>query len=98
MNGRAFYFGDDSFSEGTIMDVADVWIAPGVSLLSGGDISVANRRKFIAANGKPVNPSNWPSSAIQWYGNKDAFPTNHGTGGASTLNGSLTNAASSPSD
>lgn len=81
------------------IDISDTWLAPGVSLLTGaGVISEANRRLFISAAGKPVNPFGFPASAILFSGDSSTFPVNQGTGGAFTLTGSLTNASTSPSD
>lgn len=101
---RTFYMPDWMIVAGTQppkQDMADVWIAPGVSL----DLSVdANRRKFISAAGKPVDlgangelPTGSPPT-IFFSGDKDAFPVNKGTGGAFTLVGALTDADSRPSD
>lgn len=95
-NGKPFYFGDDTFSDGPTVDVADVWFAPGVGLHSGSTIPEATRRQFIDAGGNPVDPTTWPTSAVQFYGDAASFPTNHGTGGAFTLTGSLTSAATHP--
>lgn len=62
-------------------------------------ISEINRRKFVTADGKPVDPSNWPASPVLMFvGNAAAFATNQGTGGAFTLTGTLTDASTSPSD
>jgi hypothetical protein len=89
-----YVLADGGGQPGLDSDLADIWIAPGVFL----DFSVeANRRLFISAEGKPVNPSGWPTSAIQFYGDADNFATNRGTGGAFTLTGPLVNAATSPS-
>ncbi len=80
-------------------DMADVWVAPGVSLLDGaGLIPEATRRLFISATGKPVDPSGFPASAMLFSGNAASFGTNQGTGGAFTTTGTLTNSSSSPSD
>lgn len=101
VNGLEWIFGGDAFIGDNLdnCDIADVWIGLGVNLLdSPTTIPEATRRLFISATGKPVNPSGWPTSAVQFYGNASAFPTNQGTGGAFTLTGSLTNAATSPSD
>jgi len=95
-SGLPFYVGSDTFEgDGLLGDLADVWLAPGVLV----DFSVeANRRIFISADGKPVNPSGFPASAVLFSGNASTFPVNQGTGGAFTLTGSLTNASTSPSD
>lgn len=65
-----------------------------------GTISEVNRRKFIDAEGKPVDPTNWPASpVIKMAGDATAFATNQGSGGAFVLSGgSITNALTSPSD
>jgi len=94
-NGKSFWIGDDGFSDSYSGDLADVWIAPGVFV----DFSVtANRRKFISAAGKPVDPSGFPASAMLFSGNATGFLVNQGTGGAFTANGTITNASTSPSD
>ncbi len=97
-NGLPFYIGDDTFMEPYIGDIADLWIGPGVSLLTGTDISVADRRKFISASGKPVDPSGFPSAPMLFSGDAATFPINQGSGGPFTLTGTLTNASTSPSD
>ncbi len=63
----------------------------------------ANRRLFIDANGKPVDPAVAAAAlgaqTVLLSGNAAQFPTNQGDGGAtSVLAGTLTDAASSPSD
>jgi hypothetical protein len=78
-------------------DISDAWIAPGVSILTAGDIAQADRRKFIDANGKPVNPSGFRSAPILFSGDATSFATNKGTGGAFTLTGALTDASTNPS-
>lgn len=105
VNGLQWVFGGDDFPEFPqdqyIGDVADAWIAPGVSLLDGTGLAIpeVTRRLFISAGGKPVNPSGWPASAVQFYGDATAFATNHGSGGTFTVaSGALTNASTSPSD
>lgn len=97
-NGKQIVFGSDISGLVPVMDVADVWIAPNVSLISGAEIPEATRRLFISAAGKPVNPSGFPASAILFSGDATAFGTNQGSGGAATVTGTLTNAATSPSD
>lgn len=67
------------------------------------DFSVeANRRKFIDASGKPVDPAGavaeFGAPICLFSGNSSTFATNQGSGGAFTLTGSLTNAGTSPSD
>lgn len=85
-------------------DMADLWIAPGVSFLVAGDIPVETRRKFIDANGKPVflgssgAAPTGAAPAMFFSGDAAGFPTNRGTGGAFTLTGSLTDSGTSPSN
>jgi len=69
------------------------------------DLSVeANRRKFIDANGKPVDLGSdgslptGTSPIIYLNGPATGFETNNGTGGNFTENGALTDASTSPSD
>lgn len=58
----------------------------------------ANIDRFIIA-GKPVNPSGFPSGAAMLFdGDATSFSDNQGTGGDFVLTGTLTNAATSPSD
>lgn len=97
VNGKSFIFGDDTFDVGPTCDFADVWIAPGVSLLdTGGTIPDATRRLFTTADLRPIDPTTFPSSAVLFTGGASAFATNRGTGGAFTLTGSLTNASTDP--
>ncbi len=100
-NGKSFYFGGDNTAFAYVTcDFADVWIGPGISLLTGSAIAEVDRRKFtdfITGTGcVPIDPTTWPTSAIQFYGNAASFPTNHGTGGAFTLGGSITDASTHP--
>lgn len=92
--------GSDEF----VGDMAELWFKREFI-----DISVeANRRKFIAANGKPVDlgsdGSTPTGAAPEIYlsvrpGDVAAdFVTNRGTGGGFTQNGTLTLAGTSPSD
>lgn len=102
-NGRSFWFGGDSYGgSDAVADFADVRIMPGVSLLTAGDIPLAKRRLFIDAEGKPVDPAiataELGAQCILFSGDASGFAINQGTGGAFTLTGSLTNAATSPSD
>jgi len=70
---------------------ADWWLAPGVFM----DWSVtANRRMFISAAGKPVNPSGFPPAAVLFSGDASSFADNQGTGGpTTTTTGTLTTIA-----
>jgi len=81
-------------------DLAEVWF--NTSYL---DLTVAaNRRKFIKSNGKPANlgsDGSLPTGSqplLYFRGPATSFSTNRGTGGAFTLTGALTDAATSPSD
>ena len=88
---------------------AEIWIAPGQSLLDGhGNIPASTIGKFINGLGKPVSlgangqiptgapPAIYLSLAV---GNPASdFATNLGTGGDFTITGALTTAPSSPSD
>lgn len=97
-NTKSFYLGGDSYGAFYVGDMADFWWSSS-SLLSGGDIPEATRRLFITAGGKPVNPTGFPAGEVLLSGNASTFATNQGTGGAfSVTGGSLTNAATSPSD
>lgn len=64
--------------------------------------SSANRRLFINASGKPVNPrvaiESQGAPDIGMYGTLAAWEVNKGTGGGFTENGTITAAATSPSD
>ena len=98
-SGLPFWAFNDGVNDQYKGYASDVWIAPNVSLLNGGNsIPEATRRLFISAGGKPVDPSGFPSSAILFSGNASTFPINQGTGGVFTLTGILTNASTSPSD
>jgi hypothetical protein len=97
LNGKRFLFGDDTFSGGPSFDCADLWFGPNIKLHDGTfTIPTATRRQFISATGHPVNPTGWPASAVQCYGNAASFGTNHGTGGVINVIGTLTNAATHP--
>jgi hypothetical protein len=62
----------------------------------------ANRAKFIDTHGKPVDPSvavaAFGTPTVLLSGDSSGFIANKGTGGAFTLTGTLTNAATSPSN
>ena len=82
-------------------DLADLYVCFGAFL----DLSVeTNRRKFISASGKPVPlgaDGSLPLGAqpdIFFSGGASAFATNLGSGGAFSTTGTLTDAATSPSD
>lgn len=100
-NGLPFAVGSDTEGGNLLGDLADVWIAPGQFI----DFSIEeNRRKFIDANGKPVNLGSDGSTptgsapAVYFSGDAATFAVNRGNGGASTVAGTLTNATTSPSD
>jgi len=107
-NGLSFSVGDDSFGDGAVFDCADFWFAPNQSLLVAGDIPLATRRKFRDGSGKPVNlgaTGSTPTGVAPAVFLRRAagaaastFATNLGTGGNFTGGGSITNAATSPSD
>jgi hypothetical protein len=103
-NGLPFMIGDDTFGGSLTADIADIWLAPGVFLFDGGDIPTSTRRKFISADGKPVDLGSNCSSptgaapAICFPGDYNSFVINKGGGGAFTLTGTLANADTSPSN
>ena len=82
-------------------DMADLWFEDGLYT----DFSVvANRRKFIGADLKPVSlggsgSAPFGAAPIVFLANPTAtWQNNKGTGGGFTENGALTTAATSPSD
>lgn len=82
-------------------DFSDTGLWIGSSIVeAGGIISEVNRRKFVTADNKPVDPSNWPASpVVKFVGDASTFATNQGSGGEFALtNGTLTDADNSPSD
>jgi len=96
-NGNRFIFGDiDGYAYGPTMDVADVWIAPGVKLHDGTNtIPEATRRQFISETGRPVDPVNFPAGGSILFssnGTPSSFATNQLGGGSFSLVGSLTSA------
>lgn len=92
-----FYINSTQYG-GYVMDQSDLWLGPNIPILSGSTIPEATRRLFISAVGKPEDPSGWPASSAQFYGDSAAFATNRGSGGTFTLGSPLTNASTSPSD
>ena len=70
--------------------MADVWLRFGGAVI---DFSVeANRRLFITAEGRPTNPTGWPSGGqIQLHGAVDDWHINKGGAGGFTENGALAN-------
>ena len=90
--GTGNFATSDSFSD------SGLWLNSTI-LEANGTISEVNRRKFIDALGKPVDPTNWPANpVVKFVGNAAAFATNQGTGGAFAITGALSNASTSPSD
>jgi hypothetical protein len=72
---------------GPWFDAADfgLWIESSI-VESDNTISLINRRKFIDAAGKPVDPTNWPAGVnAKFSGPAETFATNLGSGGAFTL-------------
>lgn len=103
-NGKEIVIGSD-YGSSLITDLADFWLAPGQFI----DFSIeANRRKFISAEGKPVDlgadGSTPTGTAPAIFFRRDpsaaasTFANNLGTGGAFAITGTLTNADTSPSD
>ena len=99
-NGVPFFIGTDGFGNDYIGDMADLRIMIGQYV----DFSVeANRRLFIDASGKPVDPVTTTATlggpgCVLFSGDATGFAVNQGTGGAFSLTGTLTNASTSPSD
>jgi hypothetical protein len=85
-------------------DLSDFRVFYVNSLLDGsGDIPLATRRLFRTADGKPVDPAVATAAlgtagTVSLSGDSSGFATNQGTGGAFTTTGTLTNAATSPSN
>lgn len=82
-------------------DWADYGFWNGVNIIENdGTISEVNRRKFVDADGKPVDPSNWPADPLlKFSGDATGFVVNQGSGGEFVVVGdSVTNATTSPSD
>jgi hypothetical protein len=82
-NGREFFVGYDGVRGHYLGAMGDLWIAdPGsASLLVGNDVPELTLRKFISAEGDPVDPDNFPSGMVLLSGDATAFKTNQGTGG-----------------
>ena len=87
----AFPTGANPFSG----DMADSWVRFGGSVI---DFSVeANRRTFITAEGKPANPTGWPSGGqVQFHGPVDSWHTNKGSGGGFTVAAGALGAGTGP--
>lgn len=99
VNGRPFFVGDDNQGDFFVGDMADFWWDNHTYYVSGSDLPVSFRRKFIDGGGKPVDPVNFPTGTILFSGDSTTFSTNQGTGGTFTvISGALTDASTSPSD
>lgn len=108
LSGKPFHIGENTYGQGAIMDLAEFWFAVGQDISVDGEIPEAMRRKFITAKGKPVNlgangelpTGQAPAIFLTRRPNADpaTFAVNVGTGGAFTINGTLSAAESSPSD
>lgn len=99
VNGRPFFVGDDNQGNFFVGDMADFWWDNHTYYVSGSDLPVSFRRKFIDGGGKPVDPVNFPTGNILFSGDHTNFSTNQGTGGTFTvISGALTDASTSPSD
>ena len=87
----AFPTGANPFSG----DMADSWVRFGGSVI---DFSVeANRRMFITAEGKPANPTGWPSGGqVQFHGPVDSWHTSKGSGGGFTVAAGALGAGTGP--
>ena len=87
----AFPTGANPFSG----DMANSWVRFGGSVI---DFSVeANRRMFITAEGKPANPTGWPSGGqVQLHGPVDSWHTSKGSGGGFTVAAGALGAGTGP--
>lgn len=98
-NGAQFRLGQDGSGNPFYGSLSNVWIAPGVSLLSGGAIPSATLDLFMNADGTPNDPSGYPAGGVVIFsGDMSGFATNQGSGGAATLTGTLADADFGPSD
>jgi len=50
LNAYPFYIGDDTFADPYTGDLAELWVMPGLNLISGGTISPADIAKFYAGS------------------------------------------------
>jgi len=83
-------------------DYADVAFYQGLNIVQpDGSIDADDLANFISSSGKPVNPATavaaYGPPAILLSGDVTHFPINQGSGGAFVVNGTLTNATTSPS-
>ncbi len=91
INGLPFVVAADGQTRGAF-DCADLWISASLAAFdAAGD-------DFVTAGGKPQDPTGFPAGFCLFSGDATGFIVNQGTGGAFTLTGSVTNAATSPSD
>jgi hypothetical protein len=99
--GKGFIFSNDS--PPAVFNVSDALFWHGVSFLdASGEIPAATVSLFRDSAGKPREPqfsiAAFGAPTIMFSGNSSTFGTNQGTAGAAVLTGTLTNAATSPSD
>jgi hypothetical protein len=100
-SGLDYYaFGDGFNNDYLTGDVADVRMQLGTNWIPTGDFTLATRRLFIDAGGKPVDPAVATAAlgtpTVLFSGNHTTFPTNQGSGGTFTLTGTLTDASTHP--
>ncbi len=102
-NGLQFLVGGDTFSgDEYIGDMCDLSIWPGVSFLTGNDITLTTRRFFRDSDGKPIDPAiyiaEFGTPPVMLSGNATNFLTNSlgSSGSMSYYAGTLTNAATHP--
>ncbi len=102
-NGLQLLVGGDTFSgDEYIGDMCDLSIWPGVSFLTGNDITLTTRRFFRDSDGKPIDPAiyiaEFGTPPIMLSGNATTFLTNAlgSSGSMSYYAGTLTNAATHP--
>ncbi len=103
-NGLEFSVGNDGSTPGlTACDIADLWVAPGVSLLNGsGYIPADTIHKFIDPFGHPIflgadgSAPTGTAPAVFMTGDHTTFGTNAGTGGTFSTTGVLTDADTHP--
>jgi hypothetical protein len=100
--GKDVRVGGDQAGDKQIADFADIRLAPGQNWLVNGEIPATTRALFIDADQKPVDPAIATAAlgapAILFSGHAASFATNRGYGGPFSLTGTLTNAATSPTD
>ncbi len=84
-------------------DLADLFFNTTTSIVeTDGTITEANRRNFIDALGKPVDPAvavaAYGAPTLLMSGGASGFAVNQGTGGDFVVTGTLTDASTSPSN